>query len=173
MHSILSPSGDTPSTPSGDFTKWCALVDSAGVNPQALRALRVARLQQLVAERFGGNQSKLADATGRQARYFNDVLGGRKSFGEKVCRDIEAILDLPARWFDTTEGTPSVAEPQANYRASRAAANDYNLPFSPADWALVRDEVKEPIVDAALRAVQRAKASVPRGRRAHAKKSAV
>jgi hypothetical protein len=54
----------------------------------------------------------IARKTGKPDRQINDMLAGRKAFGEKVARQIEAALGLQKYWLDTdvTDGTYSIVK---------------------------------------------------------------
>lgn len=78
---------------------------NAPVNADSLATTRRARLRDLIEQRFDGNTSAFARAVKRQPQQVNDMLAGRKAFGEKVARAMEAALAetdnrVPDLWFD-------------------------------------------------------------------------
>ncbi len=67
---------------------------------------RIANLLK-IRERFNSN-AELAQAIDRAPQQLNDMLKGKKSFGTKIARHIEATLKLPAGFLDEAhelEGT--------------------------------------------------------------------
>jgi transcriptional regulator with XRE-family HTH domain len=61
------------------------------------------------------NAEALATLTGKTASYYRQLLAGKKSFGEKIARDLEKAMALPHGWLDQpreVEELPNVmAEP--------------------------------------------------------------
>lgn len=100
-------------TPFGDFTKWWKPVHIAPVDPQELKKLRIRRLDELIRGKYDNNVSEFARAAKRQQSYFADVLGGRKSFGEKVVRQLERDLKLDPLYFDRDAAHSAVERPHA------------------------------------------------------------
>lgn len=75
-------------------------------------SIRRQRLRQLIDERFGGRQVRLAHAIERQPDYISRCLKGTKGIGEDLARDIERRLGLPNLWLDTlpnVEPGPDIA----------------------------------------------------------------
>lgn len=68
--------------------------------------------------------STVAKKVGKPDRQINDMLAGRKSFGEKVARAIESSYapDLPPGWLDTEDKPQRIA----------TAAPDVNVAPGPA-----------------------------------------
>lgn len=67
-------------------------------------------LRALIDSRFGGVQSKFGLAIGRQADYVSRLLSGRKALGERLAREIEGILILPAGSLDQEPVSPDRVE---------------------------------------------------------------
>lgn len=67
---------------------------------------RRAVLRELIRTRYHGVARHLALAAGKPEGQINDMLSSppRKSFGEKVARQMEEKLNLPAGYFDQPEG---------------------------------------------------------------------
>lgn len=65
--------------------------------------LRRANLLAYCRRECGGNQADLARRANRKPNQISDMLAGRKSFGEKVAREIEANLGLQPGAFDRPE----------------------------------------------------------------------
>lgn len=65
-------------------------------------------LKQLIANKTEGNATRFAEMIGMQQSQVADMLAGRKSFGEKVARKIEAKLNLEDKWLD--RGPNAVSE---------------------------------------------------------------
>lgn len=57
-------------------------------------------LKQLIADRFGGNQSAMAKAIGRSPAQINQWLTGHRQIGDAGARTIELALNLPPGYFD-------------------------------------------------------------------------
>jgi hypothetical protein len=97
-HTVISNA-----TPFGEFTNWCRSVQNSPMRIVELAAIRRANLQRYVDERLAGNVSALNRLYrgGKGApSYFNDLLAGRKSFGEKVARALERVLSLAPGQLD-------------------------------------------------------------------------
>jgi hypothetical protein len=62
--------------------------------------IRRKNLQACLVKVFDGNQSRLAEKIQRPPRSVNGMLHGKKSFGERVARDIEQLLGLPRGALD-------------------------------------------------------------------------
>lgn len=87
--------------------------------------IRRKALRKLIAERFGGVARQMAIACKKPEGQINDMLSTppRKSFGEKVARQIEQALGLPVGHLDadgdharSDQSTPNrVAQDRATY----------------------------------------------------------
>lgn len=62
--------------------------------------LRRANLRRLIAERFDRNASAFARAVERSQSQISDLLAGRKPFGEKFARAVEAKIGVSTGWLD-------------------------------------------------------------------------
>jgi len=82
----------------------------------ANKETRRERLRELINQRFDGIARRFALAAKKPDGQINDMLAGRKSFGEKVARQIETTLGLPPLYFDQAEPVSCVREPEADYR---------------------------------------------------------
>lgn len=85
-------------TPFGEFTKWCAAPDNAGMQDEIVKVRRQ-NLRNLIARDFGGNKSAIAreyDRENPKPSYFSDLVRDTsgKSFGEKAARKIEQRIGL-------------------------------------------------------------------------------
>lgn len=73
--------------------------------------IRRQNLRLLAKEKFNGKISALAEAVDRAASYLSRCLTDnpihRKGIGERVARDIEVKLRLPANWLDTAREIPT------------------------------------------------------------------
>lgn len=69
--------------------------------------IRRERLRKFIDEHCSGNAAECARRADKSESQINDMLAGRKSFGEKVARSMEEKLGLPEHWLD---GEPSDAE---------------------------------------------------------------
>lgn len=100
-HTVISNA-----TPFGEFTEWCFGVQTSPMKNVEQAAIRRANLRRYVDEKLDGNVSEL-NRRYREGKgvpsYFNDLLAGRKSFGEKVARAIEKALDLAAGQLDVKD----------------------------------------------------------------------
>lgn len=78
-------------------------------------AIRLENLRRILNERRPAvTGAELARRMGVQRSYTSELLAGRKSFGEKVARTIEAALDLPRGWLDNaTDEEPVPSKPPA------------------------------------------------------------
>ncbi|WP_375591580.1 hypothetical protein [Chitiniphilus eburneus] len=83
-----------------------------------LADIRRKNLRDVVDTAFGGNVSELARrAGGRKPSFFNDLFAERKSFGEKLARNLEDALDLEPMSLDqaklvSTQPGKRIAESQ-------------------------------------------------------------
>lgn len=78
-------------------------------------AIRLERLRSLFSRPI-----EMREKTGRSASFCSDLLNGRKSFGEKLARDLEAELKLPHGWFDQTD--QAAPKPELDEEAELLAA---------------------------------------------------
>lgn len=97
----VSPNGVYQSTPFRDFTKWCRPGHDHLVNIEELKWVRVANLRAFVERKYDGNKSAAARDYGCQPQQMNDLLAGRKSFGEKVVKRCVERMGIPAGYLDT------------------------------------------------------------------------
>lgn len=84
--------------------------------------IRLERLRSLFSRPI-----EMREKTGRSASFCSDLLNGRKSFGEKLARDLEEQLELPRGWFDLSgDGSdkPAQDEEAELLAAFRALAGD-------------------------------------------------
>jgi hypothetical protein len=65
-----------------------------------LADVRRARLRGVIDEKFWGRAAALARAVDRSPQAINDMLAGRKAFGEKLARHFEDKLSLPVGYLD-------------------------------------------------------------------------
>ena len=90
-------------TPFGDFTKRCKAVQLADVN---IKQTRIAHLDAVLQKIYDGNKSAMARAAAersdkqRNPSFFIELLGGKKSFGEKLARTLENELQLGPKSLD-------------------------------------------------------------------------
>lgn len=97
-HTVISNA-----TPFGEFTEWCFDVQTSVMKIAELAGVRRTNLRRYVDDKLDGNVSELNRRyrSGKGApSYFNDLLAGRKSFGEKVARAIEKALNLAPGQLD-------------------------------------------------------------------------
>ena len=66
----------------------------------ALKESRRDRLRELRDARYGGSNTLLAKALGKQPDYISRAILGRKVIGEGFAREVETALELPVRWMD-------------------------------------------------------------------------
>lgn len=67
----------------------------------------------------GKTAAELASTVGSSYQYWRDLLDGKKSFGEKIARKIEAKLGLPRGWLDTINNSvpPMTQAPEQRFSA--------------------------------------------------------
>lgn len=88
-----------------------AMSDDASIRLEKLRAMFARPID-------------LRARTGRSASFCSDLLNGRKSFGEKLARDLEDELGLPRGWLDRVDEPSSEADEKALLVAFRSLASD-------------------------------------------------
>lgn len=96
--------------------------------------VRRKRLERLIAAQ---GLSALAATSKKPPSQLLDMCRGRKAFGEKVARELEARLGLPALWFD------DVAEP-GGVGVERHSAG---LSAASADFALLLESDQQRIIE--------------------------
>lgn len=69
--------------------------------------IRRANLRKYVHSHFGGNKSAFSRKLNRVPSFFNDLFAGRKSFGEKLARDLESSIGLAPGALDINESVIS------------------------------------------------------------------
>lgn len=91
-----------------------------------LADIRRRRLIWFLENRVGGNISELGRRMARSASFTHDLVSNRKSFGEKIARDLEVELRLPSGWLDQeSEISPEAFELARNIeRLSPADIDD-------------------------------------------------
>lgn len=144
-------------TPDGDFTKRCQSGEVVGMD---IADIRRKNLQACLVKVFDGNQSRLAERIQRPARSVNGMLHGKKSFGERVARDIEELLGLPRGALDApisdselrTKVTPLASRSDWPFEIARerfdALSVTAKLKVEGALLAMIR-ELEEPAVASA------------------------
>jgi hypothetical protein len=69
--------------------------------------IRRENLKRLILERFEGNRAAFCRAAYKNPNMINLILSSnpdlQRSFGEKVARDIERVLNLPDKWLDAVQ----------------------------------------------------------------------
>lgn len=85
-----------------------------------LKDIRRAALKSYIERQFDDVARQFALAVEKPESQINDMLAGRKSFGEKVARDMARKLGLPPDYFDhirniTPTGTEMGAASPGNY----------------------------------------------------------
>lgn len=100
------------STLFGDWRVDHARTDNKSVE---IKELRRSRLRQWIVDQFAGNASEFARFVKRTQPQIQDMLDGRKSFGEKVARSIEKAARMPPGHLDDVRIANEVREPAALY----------------------------------------------------------
>ena len=67
--------------------------------------IRRANLRAYMERECGGSPTELAVRTGKKVNQIQDMLAGRKSFGEKVAREIEDALGMDPKALDLERAT--------------------------------------------------------------------
>jgi hypothetical protein len=140
-------------TPFGDFTKWCK---TGQLGNMAIKDVRIARLQAVLLASYNGNKSAMAakatESRGqlRNPSFFSELLGGKKSFGEKLARSLEKELKLEVGSLDQPidqNGSNAVpaALPSWPFSFSRESYDQLNHD----EQMLVQGEIKQVIERAA------------------------
>lgn len=62
--------------------------------------LRRHNFKRFISEDCDGNAAEAARRIKRSSSQVNDLISGRKSFGEKFARDIEPLMGKPRDWLD-------------------------------------------------------------------------
>ncbi|MHB0929390.1 MAG: hypothetical protein ACYC3W_10915 [Candidatus Nanopelagicales bacterium] len=81
--------------------------------------LRRSRLADAIAEKSNGSAVQFAALVNRQPSQINDMLHGRKAFGEKVTRYLEKACGFPPGWFDANRPVDRESEVQLKNLANR------------------------------------------------------
>lgn len=106
--------------------------------------IRLARLKDLLMERFGGRKTELAEALGKSDNYISRVFNAHsaqhKRIGEDLAREIETALKLPRLWLDGEEG--QVNEPTTFY--GLAVSRD-GVQFAQ-EWEKLREPLRTQIM---------------------------
>jgi len=79
--------------------------------PPALAEVRKRNLKKYIDEKFDGNRAAFARASGKNSNLIVLVLSNNpeivRSIGERLAREIEQKMGLPAGWMDLDSGAPS------------------------------------------------------------------
>ena len=75
-----------------------------------IQETRRERLRQLIGDEYSGNVSRFAQLVGKSQSQLSSTLTGRKGFGEKLARQIEAAVGLSKGWLDRADDDQSAAE---------------------------------------------------------------
>lgn len=154
------------------FQELHRLVEGRFNGRMDIQAIRRARLREVIG---AGSIVEFAKRVGKSPTQLSDMLGERKSFGEKVARDIEKRARLPTGSLDETEhpaATPATLDTDLLRQAvteaeRRIAARGLTTIITPEDRAevvlLVYEGLQEGIglkqverfVDGTLRAIAR------------------
>lgn len=104
-------------------------------------------LRNLIDTRFDKVARHLAIAIGKPEGQINDMLAGRKSFGEKVARQIENKLELGIGYFDLEHQPLNVVNEPARviygqFNELISSVISIMTTLSPADQSRVLDAAK-------------------------------
>lgn len=88
--------------------------------------IRRAKLAQLIEGRYK-SQADFVEKTGINQGEASALLSGKKSFGEKKARKIEADSNLPVGWLDQIDGEVPEAPPPLRAPESTIVSNALNL----------------------------------------------
>lgn len=100
--------------------------------------IRRANLRRLVERDTLASVSRRA---GKPDRQINDMIAGRKAFGEKVARAIEGNLDpsRPAGWLDTPLDANVLIYDKENVTPSALSSSESRLLQPPCGWPFPAD----------------------------------
>lgn len=87
-------------TPSRGFTNWWKSNLMFSMAKMREQDIRRKNLKRYMETRCEGSPTKLANAAHKPVNQIQDMLAGRKSFGEKVAREIEDALGLEPKALD-------------------------------------------------------------------------
>lgn len=107
----------------------------------------------------GKTAAELASTVGSSYQYWRDMLDGKKSFGEKVARKIEAKLGLPRGWLDAiNNGVPPMTQAPSQSFSAFAHALAVLFDQLPNDMVLRASVLVEctAVVQAAMRPPEQA-----------------
>lgn len=114
--------------------------------PMNATEIRRQRLRELLSERFADNASDLARAVKKQQSYISELLKGKRSFGERVARDIERKVGVTPGWLDyrpqrlcalTGYGEGSIAHPSSDSQSGGQHQQQAARPLTADEQALL------------------------------------
>ena len=108
-----------------------ALLNNADMH---IHQIRRENLAAYCARECGSNQAELSRRMQRKPNQVSDMLAGRKAFGERVAREIEANLGLMPGDLDRVEGLQAVKRHPADRRPGAEL-----LPLFPDEILLLQD----------------------------------
>lgn len=108
----ISPYGDTPVNTVWGFHH---LVFNRHTRGMDIQELRRERLREWIRLNYDSVVMRFCQAVGKAQSQMADMLDGRKSFGEKVARDLEKLAHMPPLYLDTDPGSYAVREPTMGY----------------------------------------------------------
>lgn len=94
-------------------TRGRALASDLAVHPGELLAEEL--------ETRGLTQKQLAEAMGRPPQAINEIVRGRKAITAETALQLERVLDVPARFWLTLQGTYDLALARQRERARESA----------------------------------------------------
>lgn len=115
-------------------------------------------LRTLIDTEYGGISRHLAQACGKPEGQINDMLSAppRKSFGEKIARQIERQLGLEALQLDRSDGDPTaiLARTATNhaYNMAETSAASRHLPAAEPPTSYVASSEEQELLDGYRRA---------------------
>lgn len=80
-----------------------------------IQAVRRQRLREWIKDNHKSVVLQFAQTVGKPQSQMADMLDGRKSFGEKVARQLEKLARMPPLWLDMDPTGGGVREPTAAY----------------------------------------------------------
>lgn len=84
--------------------------------------IRRKNLSHYCEDECGGNETELARRAKRAQSQIHDMLAGKKSFGEKIARAIEANINKPRGWLDVDHAVADSSDTfQQRYRLADQA----------------------------------------------------